>query len=899
MSPVNVLLEALFAVLCISTLVSYVRRRDSLSRDVMLIFASVAVLFVVVGINAVAGGLPDPVLGAALALLLAQPLFTLRLANQLHPIPRWVRVTALIGYLLTALPLIVVPLAQVRPVFVAGGVVFVVTDLTAAFYLGLEARRRVGSARMRLAAAATASALLAVALGLITLAAGIPFASDAGRLLAVGAASLYVVAFLPPARLRHLWNAVTTYAFTDELIDAQSGADAGPVWSRLAELARLTTGSKTTLVISGRPLRVVASAGDLGPGVADKLAHILPADPDAHDDRDGNRDGFALLAGSLDGPHASVLRFGLAGEEHGAVIMLSDRPSLFAADDHAIVASLSRRAAVFADRSQAVSEQAALAQRLAVTVQALEQASQAKSDFLASMSHELRTPLSAIIGFSALMREEPMDGERRSVPDEWIQHIHRSGDHLLALINDVLDLTKIEAGRIELERESFELSSALRESIEGLRPLAHRKQIQVVLEVSAAGAINADRGRLRQVVYNLLSNAIKFTPEGGRVTVTCAWSGDEAHITVSDSGVGIAAEDLGRIFEEFRQVGDMKAREAGTGLGLALSRRLVEAHGGRITVSSQPGQGSRFEVFLPNARAVAAPGETTVPAQPHPGPAGSTILLIEDDPGAVRLLRTYLEGEGYSVTVATDGETGIAAARAQAPAAIILDVLLPGIDGWEVLRRLKADASLRDVPVVVATVVDERNVAMGLGAVDYFLKPVRPAALLARLSQYTFTTKVKQGRVRVLAIDDDPAARELVVNALRPEGFDVVAAASGREALKLALEDPPQLVICDLLMPEMDGYEVVEQLQSHAATKDATILILTGHDITAADRERLNGKVAAVLAKSGDPRPALARWLRRAAAASERRTLTPQHSDRPTQTAAAAASGAMSHDRPR
>jgi CheY-like chemotaxis protein len=261
-----------------------------------------------------------------------------------------------------------------------------------------------------------------------------------------------------------------------------------------------------------------------------------------------------------------------------------------------------------------------------------------------------------------------------------------------------------------------------------------------------------------------------------------------------------------------------------------------------------------------------------VPAQPvATAGAGLPVLVIEDDPGAVRLLRTYLETEGYDVVVAADGEAGIAAAREVTPAAIVLDVLLPGIDGWEVLRRLKADVQLRDVPVVVATVVDERNVAMSLGAVDYFLKPVRPEALLARLGQYTFTTKVKHRTVKVLAIDDDPAARELVAEALRPAGFDVSVAASGREGLAMAADDPPELVICDLVMPDVDGYEVVDQLRANPATRDATILILTGQDLDVADRNRLNGKVAEILAKAGDPRPALAKWLERAAAAAQRR----------------------------
>jgi signal transduction histidine kinase/CheY-like chemotaxis protein len=841
----------------------------------MLIFASVAALFGILGLSAVTGRLPDPVVGVALAVLLAQPLFTLRLAHQLRPLPRPVWALAILGFAITAVPLIFLPLERLTPLFVAASSVFGASHVVAAFFLAREAQRRVGSARVRLGSAAAASVCMALALGLITFGSGVPFASDAGRILALAAATLYVFAFMPPAWVRRVWGAVATFDFTDELMDAPASEGVGDVWSRAARLARRTTGAVAAVVISGDPARTLAivQEGDATTAIDCPPLTSVP-EPRADHQALASTDGqLGAMASAFGAPYASVLGFGRADGEHGALILFRERPSLFAADDHRIVSSLLDRAAVFAERSDALGEQAALAQRLAVTVQALEQASQAKSDFLASMSHELRTPLSAIIGFSALMRDEPLESERRSVPDEWVQHIHRSGDHLLALINDVLDLTKIEAGRIMLEREPFDLGSALAESIEGLRPLASRKRIEMVLD-TVAGSISADRGRLRQIVYNLLSNAIKFTPEDGRISIESRWEGDEACIAVTDTGVGVAPDDLDRIFEEFSQVGDIKAREAGTGLGLALSRRLAEAHGGQITVSSEPGVGSRFELRLPGARVEQA-GTAPPPeeAAASIAPSGSTVLVIEDDPGAVRLLRTYLEGENYEVVVATNGEAGIAAARSALPAAIILDVLLPGIDGWEVLRRLKADTELRDVPVVVVTVVDERNVAMSLGAVDYFLKPIRPAALLARLSQYTFTTKVKQREVRVLAIDDDPAARDLVVNALRPEGFDVVAAASGREGLALALEHPPELVICDLVMPDMDGYEVVDRLQANEATRDATILILTGQDLTTADRERLNGKVADILAKGEDPRPAFARWLRRAAAASERRSL--------------------------
>jgi signal transduction histidine kinase/DNA-binding response OmpR family regulator len=874
MNPVTLVVELLFAGLFVATLVAYLRRRDALSRDVMLIFASLAGLFLIAGFGALVGTLPDVVIGVAFALLLAQPLFTLRLADRLHPIGAPLRVAATLAWALTSLPLLVMPVRQAPLVIGAGLTVFVLTHLVAAAFLGVEARRRLGSARWRLACAAAAGLVMALALGVST--AG-DAGSGLGRIFGLVAGVLYIFAFLSPAWSRTLGGAVTTFEFTEHLLESSFTEGASGVWARLADLGRRTTGAAGAFVVLGQPPEIVAVATNGNARAADALASArLTSMPQVVDERrplQGPEDRLARLSRAAGAPYVSVLPLDLHGSgEAGALVLLRERPSLFAADDHAILTSLIGRARVFAERSEAMRQEAALAQRLSATVAALERASQAKSDFLASMSHELRTPLSAIIGFSALMRDEPLDGDRRAVPDEWIEHVRRSGDHLLALINDVLDLTKIEAGRIELVREPFDLATALTESVEGLRPLADKKAIEMVLDAHA-GTISADRGRLRQIVYNLLSNAIKFTPNGGRISVEARWHGSEARIAVTDSGVGIAANDLDHIFEEFRQVGDMKAREAGTGLGLALSRRLVEAHEGHIGVTSSPGSGSRFELVLPESLVPQVVLEPPVVSAETPNP-GSTILVIEDDPGAVRLLRTYLEAEGYVVEVATDGEAGINAARANPPGAIILDVLLPGIDGWEVLRRLKVDPGLRDVPVMVATVVDERNVAMNLGAVDYFVKPIRREALLARLATYTFTTKVKERNVRVLVIDDELVARDLVANALRPEGFEVVTAASGMEGLAMARDRQPDLVICDLIMPEMDGFEVVNRLAESDMPKDVPILILTGQDLTSADRERLNGKVAAVMAKGGDPRPALANWLRRAAAASGRRTAT-------------------------
>lgn len=496
----------------------------------------------------------------------------------------------------------------------------------------------------------------------------------------------------------------------------------------------------------------------------------------------------------------------------------------------------------------------------------LQRAQRAKSEFLSNMSHELRTPLNAIIGFSDLMTREPSDADaadRTTVPSEWIEHINASGLHLLDLINDILDLAKVEAGRIDLHPEALDMKSVVGPAVAALRPLMVRKQLELGQDIGAV-TVFADRVRLRQIVDNLLSNAIKFTPEGGRIDVTARRIGDQVELRVADTGVGIAPEDHERVFEEFQQVGDRSSRASGTGLGLALTRQLVHAHGGTIALESAIGSGTRITVTVPAAPppSETEPADVAVPDAHEGHVAAGTVLVIEDDPAAVRLLRAYLERSGYAVRVAGDGPTGLSEATSNPPDAIVLDVILPGVDGWEVLRRIKLDARSSSVPVVMVTVVDEQEVGLALGAVDYLIKPIDPAVLMRVLRRHIGVDVAAP--TTALAIDDDESSLRVISACLKRQGIDVLTASGGDEGLALARSRRVDVILCDLLMPGMDGYTVVSELQRDPATRGIPILVVTAQDLSRKDKARLNGNILGIVQKGNTLEAGIRRWLARA-----------------------------------
>ncbi len=874
MDPLTFTSEALFALVFVWSLGAWWRRRDALSRDVVLVFVALAAIFVL-GILQVVFGPPGTLAtDLVLVLLLGQPVFTLRLAAQLHSIPGFLLGAAVAGWLATGGALIVAGRPMPVPLALVAVGVFVTIEVTAAGYLAVAARRRSGAGATRLWVAAVATALLALAiLGAAsgTAASGVKEIGTALARAAVLLAALgYVVAFVPPAVVRRAWQAQSAYRGLRALLDAPEGRP-DAAWGRFLSIAREATGADASVIIVARTPddRRVEAVDRIVPellgAAVPGLGHLPEGELSIVEL--GQQEGFGHIAEAARGLGARVAQVISLGREATApsLVVFTSHHSLFGEEDRTLLAALGEQAAAMVERRR-------LAEQLGATMEALQAASQAKSDFLASMSHELRTPLNAIIGFSDLMRREEVeeDGTVR-IPLEWVEHVHRGGEHLVELVNDVLDLARVEAGRLDLETEPLEVAAAVAESVAGLRPLAERKRLSVLIEVQTGELVQADRGRLRQILYNLLSNAIKFTPEGGRITVEGTRHGDEFHLSVIDTGIGIAPDDQAAVFDEFRQVGAGAQRTEGSGLGLALTRRLVGAHHGRIALESTPGVGSRFTVVLPivggdvDAVGVADSGlgRLEVPVRPT---AQGVVLVVEDDPSAARLLRAYLEPEGYGVRVVTDGESALALARSDPPTAILLDVLLPGIDGWEVLRRLKADPNLRAVPVVIVTVVDERDVGLALGAVDYLVKPIDRENLLGSLGRLALSAGAGSRAIRVVAVDDEPASLDVLAAALGPSGFEVLRATGGRAGVDLTRRHQPDVVICDLVMPDLDGFGVVGELQADPETAGVPIIILTAHELSASDKRRLNGKVLAIVTKGPGAQAGLRAWLARTAA---------------------------------
>ena len=480
-----------------------------------------------------------------------------------------------------------------------------------------------------------------------------------------------------------------------------------------------------------------------------------------------------------------------------------------------------------------------------------DEANRAKSRFLANMSHELRTPLNAIIGYSEMLEEEATEtGLDALVPD--LRKVHGAGRHLLQLINDVLDLSKIEAGRMDLYLETFEVRHMVEDVVNTIQPLVKQKGNTLVVDCPAeAGMMHADLTKLRQSLFNLLSNASKFTEQG---TITLEVAREEGtgemegratlRFTVRDSGIGMTPEQLERLFQPFSQADASTTRRyGGTGLGLAITKRFIEMMGGEVAVDSVPGTGSAFTLLLPTSVEQAAIRVTGEHVRQRAG--AGLVLLVDDDPTMHDLVRRILEKEGIPVIGAGSGEEGLEMARQLHPAAIILDVMMPGGDGWHVLRELKKDPALAGVPVLMLTVVDDRSLGMALGAAEYLTKPVDRD----RLIEVVRRLRHEAGSGTALVVDDDPVARRRLVSLLGQEGWSVLEAGDGREALTRLDEATPDLILLDLQMPVLDGFGFLNELRGREGADEVPVVVVTGRDLTTDEREILGLSVRRIFDK--------------------------------------------------
>jgi PAS domain S-box-containing protein len=484
------------------------------------------------------------------------------------------------------------------------------------------------------------------------------------------------------------------------------------------------------------------------------------------------------------------------------------------------------------------------------------EASQVKSTFLANMSHELRTPLNAIIGYSELLQELAAKKVAKD-PSADLEKINRAGKHLLAIINDILDLSKIEAGKVDLLPEHLDAAELAREMATSVRPLASKNgnTLEVLVD-GDLGTMFTDATRLRQCLLNLLSNACKFT-RNGAVSLAAARErtpgGDTVVFRVRDSGIGLSPEQVGRLFRAFSQADATTTRKfGGTGLGLAITRKICQMMGGDVSVESVPGQGSTFTIRVPadlgaTAAARSEPASPAAAPVAAPRPDGPAVLVIDDDPMVHDLTARFLADEGYAVVHAQSGRDGLRLAREVRPCAITLDVMMPGLDGWAALSALKADPELSSIPVILVSILDDRNRGFALGASDYLIKPIDKKRLLGVLG----SLKAPAPDRSVLIVEDDPDTRDLLARLLRREGWSVRAAADGHAGLRSVAEEVPALILLDLMMPRMDGFEFVRELRRAEVEswRSVPVVVITAKDITEDDLERLRGYAHRVFRK--------------------------------------------------
>lgn len=588
---------------------------------------------------------------------------------------------------------------------------------------------------------------------------------------------------------------------------------------------------------------------------------------------------LTLQTGLLDFSPMQVLMLPVSYQERRLAVLVLAASNRLDDGERAFVERLAVTLGVALDNMRQYSDLRLLTEQLrtrgeeiAVKNRQLEEASRMKSEFLANMSHELRTPLNAIIGFSEVLADGLL-GELQPKQKEYASDITTSGTHLLSLINDILDLSKVEAGKMTLELEPLQVEPLLQAGLQVVREQALAHGLHIEADPSGVlGEIWLDARKVKQILYNLLSNAVKFTPQGGAVHLSARRVGREQvaqgayeqylEIAVSDTGIGILEEDQALLFQPFTQIDSTLARRyQGTGLGLAMVKRLTELHGGQVGLRSSPGSGSTFTVWLPWRTQAEQPPAPVLPPVEQVAPVSVPIhalarggqplaLVVEDDDKSAELLRVQLEHTGFRAVRAVSAEAAMELAEQECPDLITLDIHLPGMDGWEFLNRFKQHPQFSGVPVVIVSIVADKVRGLSMGASQVLQKPVGRDELAQALVGIGFEIRTDGSRRTVLLVDDDPHSLQLLGTYLNPADFRVLMAFSGQEGIEMARRENPDLMVLDLMMPQVSGFDVVATLKADPQTADIPVIVVTAKQITAEDRQKLAGDVKLLIEKS-------------------------------------------------
>ncbi|MBI3805507.1 MAG: response regulator [Nitrospirae bacterium] len=527
-------------------------------------------------------------------------------------------------------------------------------------------------------------------------------------------------------------------------------------------------------------------------------------------------------------------------------------------------------------------ENAHLYQKEQETVEKLVEMDRIKSEFLSNVSHELRTPLTSIIGFSEILLDH-LAGDLTSEQESYVRNMNTSGQHLLEIINNLLDLSKIKAGKMEIYPHPFSLRGLLETAQQTIIPLTYKKGLHFDVSVEEGlDVIYSDEGKIKQILLNLLGNAVKFTPANGIISLHVRMSrlgrSQAVEIRVRDTGIGIPEHSLKKIFDEFQQIDGSYTRDyPGTGLGLAITKRFIDMLGGEITVQSQSGAGSTFRVLIPLSEGsrmrqldLVIPSQDAVrAAQPYNLQLQDTeeerprILIVEDDPAVAKLLALYLTQEGYAILHAYDGQDAIEKAQELRPFAITLDIMLPRIDGWEVLKKLKTLPATRDIPVIIVSIVENPTLGFSLGAVDYFTKPINRKGLIDSLKKYSITQSIIRKPINFLVIEQDTTVMEQIGSILDEERFGVIKTNKGEEGVALAVEIQPDLILLDLMLENISGIETIHRLKQHPTAKNIPIILFSSRELTREEKHILDGQVREIIYKGPSLKETLIQEVRK------------------------------------